>query len=51
MGKVIPPDWTYVRITILEQDKTHIVISIDKLLGADKIACYPKTNKGDKQDA
>lgn len=50
MGKVIPADWTYVRVTIIEQDKSHILVAFDKLLGADKLACYPRTCTRTKQD-
>lgn len=43
MGKIIPQDWKYVRITPLSKNETSIVIRIDKLLGDENLACYPKT--------
>jgi len=49
MGKIIPKDWTYVRITPLHKNKTTITIRIDKLLGEEKLACYPKTCTPNKQ--
>lgn len=45
MGKIIPKGWTYVRMTKLHETDTSITIRIDKLLGAEKLACYPQTCK------
>lgn len=50
LGKIIPKDWTYVRVTPLKKDKTTILLRIDKLLGDEKLACYPETCKTGKHD-
>lgn len=46
LGKIIPKDWTYIRVAIEEQDKTKIVISLTKLLGSEPIAQNKKVDKG-----
>jgi len=45
MGKIIPKEWPYVRMTIIEQDKDSRMILIEKLFLGVEHARNPKTNK------
>jgi hypothetical protein len=51
LGKAIPKDWTYARITILEKDKSHVVLDITKLLGVEPVALTQKSSPYHRQDA
>jgi hypothetical protein len=50
IGKIIPKDWAYVRLTPIQIEKQWIILRIDKLLGDEKLACYPKTCAGHRQN-
>lgn len=45
LGKIIPQDWTYLRITVVNIDQTNITIKLTKLMGKTPIAPNPKTNQ------
>jgi len=45
MGKIIPKEWPYVRMTIIEQDKDSRMVLIEKLFLGVEHARNPKTNK------
>lgn len=48
LGKIIPKNWRYVRITPIEKTQNAITLRIDKLLG-NEINAHPKTpNKTNK---
>lgn len=38
LGKVIPKDWQYVRITILVKDKSHVSLDLTKLTAVESRA-------------
>lgn len=50
LGKVIPKDWQYVRITILTKDKSHISLDLTKLTAVESLAQSPKTDTRDRED-
>jgi len=50
MGKIIPKDWTYVRLSVQSSDHNHIVLLISKLMGREPYAQNTQTNKGDRQN-
>lgn len=31
VGKVLPKNWSWVRVTVIEESKTHVTITIKKL--------------------
>lgn len=51
LGKIIPDDWRYVRLTPLRKSDTHIELLIEKLLGAEDNAQVETANKEHQQDA
>ena len=50
LSKVIPEDWTYVRITPLGVTPDSVQLLIEKLMGADDTAQSKTNNKRGKQD-
>jgi len=50
MGKIIPKNWEYVRITKMTEDEHSITIRIDKLLGENNDAHTTQTNKANQQN-
>lgn len=51
LGKIIPKNWQYVRLTVLYEDESTIQLEIHKLLAGDKIAQTSKTNPRCRTDA
>lgn len=50
VGKFIPSDWGYVRITPLNRTPTSIEVLFEKLLGRNNNAQTTATRKGHKQN-
>jgi len=50
MGRIIPQDWRYVRITILRKTPKTIELRIFKLLGDEDYTQTTPTNKTSKQN-
>ena len=50
LGKVIPNDWQYVRLTPLNRSPNSVELLIEKLFGAKNNAQTTNTNKTDKQN-
>ena len=50
LGKVIPKDWEYVRIGIIEKNPATIAITITRLKVTETHAQNTKTNKGNRQN-
>jgi len=48
VGRIIPNDWRYVRIEVLDKGENDIVIKIRKLLGAEINASTTPTRKTSK---
>lgn len=51
LGKAIPKDWRYARITILEKDSSHVVLDITKLLGDEPVALTQKASTNHRPNA
>jgi hypothetical protein len=51
LSKVIPESWQYVRIRIVKKEENRILVSFEKLLGAEELAQATEVNKGSKSDA
>lgn len=51
MGKIIPKDWTYVRIQITDQTQDKLTITISKLMGRVDNALGTKTHPQRRPDA
>jgi len=51
LSKVIPKDWSYVRISIVEKNPISATITITKLMVSESHAQNPQINKGDRQNA
>lgn len=51
LGKAIPKEWKYARITILEKDSSHVVLDITKLLGDEPVALTQKASPYHRQNA
>lgn len=51
LGKVIPADWSYVRITVVSKSDSTVTLEITKLLGGKPLALYKKADKGHRQDS
>jgi len=49
MGKIIPKDWKYVRLTVLESQPSYVIVRIDKLLGDINYARISAANKRSEQ--
>jgi hypothetical protein len=50
LSKVIPKDWTYVRIGIVEKNPNQTTITITKLTVSESHAQNPQTNKTNRQN-
>ena len=50
LTKVIPKDWLYVRIYLVDETKNHKIIGIQKLMGVEQAAQITATHKGHKPD-
>jgi len=46
MGKIIPKDWKYVRLTVLDSQPSYVIVRIDKLLGE---VNYARVTAADKR--
>jgi len=43
MGKIIPKNWAYVRMSIIDQTEKTLTIKLEKLIGVEQLA-YGATN-------
>jgi len=50
LSKVIPKDWEYIRISIVEKTPNQTTLTFTKLLVSESHAQNPQTNKGDRQN-
>jgi hypothetical protein len=50
MSKVIPKDWTYVRVGIIDKNPNNVTITITKLMVSESHAQNPQTNKTNRQN-
>jgi len=50
LGKILPKDWDYVRLRIVEQTEKHITLSIELLWRDVPIAFNTKANKTSGQN-
>lgn len=50
MGKIIPKEWRYVRLSIVGQEKNKLTITIEKLMGDIEYARGAKTDKTSGHD-
>lgn len=51
IGKIIPKEWKYVRLTVIEKTNTYVVVKIDKLLGENTYAHITSTGAESKSNA
>lgn len=51
LGKVIPLEWSYVRIEVIDREADSVTIKLTKLLGSDIGAPDSKADKRGKQNA
>lgn len=50
MGKIIPKDWSYVRLRIVEQTEKHITFTLELLLRDTNGTRYTKANQTSGHD-
>ena len=50
LGKVIPKEWTYVRIKIIDKDPATVTIAITRLMVSESHAQTPNPNKTNRQN-
>jgi len=50
MSKVIPKDWTYVRVGIIDKNPNTVTLTITKLMVSESHAQNPQTNKTNRQN-
>ena len=50
MGKIIPKEWPYVRMTIIKQEANMLTVTIEKLYLGVEHARGTKTDKAGRQD-
>jgi len=51
MGKIIPKEWTYVRVSKIEETPKTIVVRIERLRGKKDDTPNTKNNKTNRPDA
>jgi hypothetical protein len=50
MGKIIPKDWAYVRMRVIEKTEKHITFTLELLLRDKNGTCYPEANQTSGHD-
>jgi hypothetical protein len=50
MGKIIPKNWAYVRMSIIEQTEKTLTIKLEKLIGVEQLAYGAKNDKTNRQN-
>jgi hypothetical protein len=50
LGKVVPEEWQYVRVRVLDKNSSRITIELTKLLGSEPLAQNKKPDSTDRQD-
>jgi len=50
MGKIIPKDWTYVRISVIDKTEKTLTIKLEKLMGVVQLACGAKNDKTNRHN-
>ena len=51
MGKIIPKEWRYVRLSIITQDKNTVTVTIEKLMGDKDYARHTQNDKTNRPNS